>query len=137
MIDLDQEMLHVGQLAGNDDDEYPQPVGDQRQHTRNSQQQPPRAQVVPIEFTLQRGKRERHDEEVQAAAAARDLERTCGNLDDVPFHRHGNARDTSQPDIHEGRHRLQQRVDQLPHRKREIKVEHRKGNAPCDGFPGR
>ena len=132
VVDLDQEMLHIGQVARDDDDEHPEPVGDQRQRRRDAQQQRPRAQVVPVDFTLQRGDRQRNNQEMQAAASARDLERTGGDVDEVPLHRHGNADDLGEPEIDEGRQGLQQRVEQFPYRQRKVddRAPRRRRDAP-------
>ena len=80
-------------------DEHPEPVGHQRQRRRDAQQQRSRAQVVPVDFTLQRGDRQRNDQEMQAAAPARDLERTRGYVDEILFHRHRNTYQLGEPEI--------------------------------------
>ena len=120
MIDLDQEGLHLGQVAGDDDGGHAQPVGQQREQGSDAKEQ---ALVEPapiIQMPVQGADRQRDDEKMQSAAATGDLKCTRWNLHVVALDESRHAKQLQDPI--DGAHGRPQQcaVDQIPGRDGEI-----------------
>ncbi len=70
MIDLDQEALHLGQVAGDDNRGHAQPVSQQCEQCRDAKKQALVRKPPIIQMPVQGADRQRDDEEMQAAATS-------------------------------------------------------------------